>query len=74
MNKVTVEITQEGWKTIVNLDGQEISEEHKRMKYGSSSVGDLFEDNDLINDELLSVIDDVNSAAYNVMKELNYYD
>ena len=71
MNKVTIEITSEGWKTILQINGEEIVEEHKRTESGSAVGGNDIEDSDLVADELYEALDSF--FPFEVMQALNEY-
>lgn len=73
MNKVTIEITAKGWQTKVEIDGKTATEKHNKSRFGSTSEGELFENNDLIDDELLTALESAKSGAYDIMTELDNY-
>ena len=69
MDKVTVEITSEGWKIILQINGEEIIEEHKRTESGSAVGGSDIEDSDLVTDELYEALNSF--FPFEVMQALN---
>ena len=71
MNKVVIEITSEGWKIILQINGEEIIEEHKRTESGSVVGGNDIEDSDLVTDELYEALNSF--FPFEVMQALNEY-
>ena len=57
MDKVTVEITAQGWKSTINLDGKEYIETHKATHFGSEGVDGNFEDEKDIPNSLYDAMD-----------------
>ncbi|MCY1720191.1 hypothetical protein OU798_07545 [Prolixibacteraceae bacterium Z1-6] len=71
MNKVTIEITKEGWQTTVEIDGAKVIEKHVKTDWGASQETENFESSEFIDDELLNTLESADSSAYDIMKELN---
>lgn len=73
MNKVNIEITSEGWRTTVTLNGEEYVEEHKRTSSGAKQVSEFaFEDYDEITDNLYDALNSF--FEFDVMRALQKYD
>jgi hypothetical protein len=73
MNKVTIEITSKGWKTILEINGEQFIEEHKRTGSGSArQVSDkLIEDYDVATDDLSEALNSF--FQFDVMRALEDY-
>ncbi|TKI55107.1 hypothetical protein E8L90_06340 [Brevibacillus antibioticus] len=70
MDKVIVEITKEGYKVTVNVNGEEYSQEYRATEFGSEQVSGVdFETTDQISDELYDALNSF--FAYDVMKALS---
>jgi hypothetical protein len=68
MKKVTIEITAEGWKTTVELDGKTYVENH--VLTNSGSKGDsVFEEEPKISEELYDALQ--SSGAFDISVALN---
>uniref|UniRef100_F4C442 Uncharacterized protein n=1 Tax=Sphingobacterium sp. (strain 21) TaxID=743722 RepID=F4C442_SPHS2 len=70
MKKVTVEITENSYRTTVELDDHKMISSWKNTNYGATGTGDSFEDHDCIYPDLLDALENVDMAAYEVMKGL----
>lgn len=68
-NKVTIEITNKGWKTTVLYNGKTYTDEHKRTITGSTSVGDSLENHEELPEELVEAITG-GFKEYEIMTEL----
>jgi hypothetical protein len=67
--KVTIEITEDGWQTTLELNGKTYTEKHKRNSTGAESVkGNLSEESDLTEE----IIDAVTGGfkEYEIMRAL----
>lgn len=72
MNKVTIEITSEGWKTILEVNGEHFVEEHKRIGSGARQASEkLIEDYDILTDDLYDALNSF--FQYDVMRALEDY-
>lgn len=73
MNRVTIEITSEGWRTILEVNGEQFIEEHKRTGSGSAKqVSEkLIEDYDVSTDYLSDALNSF--FQFNVMQALEDY-
>jgi len=67
-NKVTIEITEFGWETKVNLDEKQYIEKHERTSFGSSGVFGNFEDEENLPDGLYDAL--LDGCPYDIMREL----
>lgn len=68
MKKVTIEITPQGWTTIIELDGKTIIDKYKATNYGATGITASLEDNESLSDELYEAIESI--GAYDVMRAL----
>lgn len=59
MNRITIEITPNGWESTVTIDGKEYKEKHVATAFGSESIEGNFENEDDIPEE---VYDALNSS------------
>lgn len=69
MNKVTVEITDNGWTTTVEINGKKFVEKHKKTRFGAESTKGNFENQEEISEELYEAVSS-GFYAYNVMLAL----
>lgn len=67
IEKVTIEITSNGWDITVEQNGTKLTEKHEATNYGATSVGSRLEDSDL-DEEFLEAIDGFD--AYEIMKAM----
>lgn len=63
MKKVTIEITDTGWKTTIVLGDKTIIDENELTAYGAQGLNESLEFNDDVPDEL-----------YEALVRLEYYD
>lgn len=68
-NKVTIEITAEGWETKVSLNGKEYSEVHKKSEHGADGVKGDFETEEEIPEQLYNALNGF--FEFDVMNALN---
>lgn len=66
--KVTIEITENGWETKVELNGKTYIEKHKRTNFGSEGYEGNFEDEDDLTDELYDALSGF--AQHDIMQAL----
>jgi len=67
--KVTIEVTENGWSTTVEINGKTHVEKHIRTSYGSKCVLGDFEMNDELSDELYgSLTDFINMDIMSALK------
>jgi hypothetical protein len=71
MNKVSIEITSEGWKITLDINGEKIVEEYE-ITEGVRGVGGDIEDSDLVSDELYEALN--NYFLFDIMLILNEYE
>jgi len=68
MKKVTIEVTEKGWKTTVELDGRIFTEKHEATRTGAKCIEGNFENNEPIGDKLLEALQGF--AMYDIMNGL----
>ena len=66
--KVTIEVTENGWETKVELNGKTYIEKHKRTNFGSEGVEGNFENEDELTDELYDALSGF--AQHDIMQAL----
>jgi hypothetical protein len=69
MKKVIIEITKDGWTTILEKDGKKFTERHVKTMHGSKSIEGDFEAEDDIDDELYDAL--TSFANHDIMSALN---
>jgi hypothetical protein len=68
MKKVSIEVTEKGWTTTVQLDGRIFTEKHEVTPTGAKTVEGNFEDHEQIGDKLLDALQGF--AMYDIMNGL----
>jgi hypothetical protein len=68
MKKVTIEITDTGWKTTIVLGDKTIIDENKLTAYGAQGLNESLEFNDDVPDELYEAL--VKLECYDVARSL----
>lgn len=66
--KVTIEVTENGWETKVELNGKTYIEKYKRTSFGSEGYEGDFENEEDLTDELYYALDEF--EPHNIMKAL----
>lgn len=56
MNKIKLEITSEGWESIVTIDGKEYKEKYAATETGAKSIEGDFESEDGIPEEVYDAL------------------
>ena len=68
--KVTIEVTEDGWETKIELNGKTYIEKHKRANFGSESYEGDFEAESSLSDELYDALSSF--PQYDIMEALRY--
>jgi hypothetical protein len=68
-NKVTIEITPDGWQTTVEFEGKTYVEKHVLTPTGASGTEGSFDDEDELPDELIEELTSGN-YAYSIARAL----
>lgn len=71
-NKVIIEITSEGWETVVELKGKKFKEKHKKSEHGAQGIEGNFEDEEHIPEVLYDALNGF--FQFDVMTALNEID
>ena len=74
MKQVTMKITPQGWEIVIEIDGVTTTNRTKLTKFGAQGIDEPFEENEDLEDDLVSALDDVSSRAYDVARALQRMD
>lgn len=66
--KVTIEVTENGWETKVEVNGKTYIEKHEADQFGAKGVEGNFEEEEELTDEMVDALGGF--AQYNIMKAL----
>lgn len=69
MNKVLVEITKDGWKTEVSLNGKTFTEKHVKTATGATCIAGDFDSESELPPDLWEAV--TGFYQYDIMKALN---
>jgi hypothetical protein len=68
MKKVTIEVTENGWETKLEINGETFIEKHERTDTGAKGYEGNFEEEEEITDEMIDALQGF--AQYDIMNAL----
>lgn len=70
MNKITIEITENGWTETLHYGGKEYTKRNKRTRFGSEGLDKCWEDDDSAPDFAYEAFESLSSGCHDAMYAL----